>query len=62
MITAAEQDPNITPTAVRVKEPFRVVHKGNAHTAGDEITVPQHLAEQWLTAGWVKPATTKEKS
>lgn len=50
------------PTKVKVNTPFRVVHPdtGEAHTDG-ELTVPQHLAEQWLRYGWVSPATSKEK-
>ena len=36
------------PVTVEVNSPFRVVHPdtGEAHTDGDEITVPQPLAEQ----------------
>lgn len=62
MMTEHEKDPKDTPTKVRVKEPFRVVHETTAYTGGDEITVPQHVAEQWLKSRWVEPVTTKEKS
>ncbi len=46
-----------TPTAkVTVQDPFRIVHKGNAHTADDLITVDASTAAKWERAGWVRRA------
>jgi hypothetical protein len=61
MIHEPQQNPTVAPTKVRVKEPFRVVHETTAYSAGDEVTVPQHVAEHWLKCRWVEPVTTKEK-
>jgi hypothetical protein len=48
---------------VTVNKPFRVIHPDTreAHTKGDEITLPQDLADLWIRFGWVNPVTTKEK-
>jgi hypothetical protein len=47
---------------VRVLEPFRVIHPDTheAHTDGAEVTVPQHVADEWLRSGFVEPVS-KEK-
>ena len=52
-----------TPVKVKVKETFRVIHPETraAHTEGDVITVPEHLADEWIRFGWVDPVTTKSK-
>jgi len=51
------------PTAkVIVQEPFRVVHEGSAHTAGDEITVDLSIAAKWERAGWVRRAPESKAS
>jgi hypothetical protein len=41
--------------------PYRVVHETTAYSDGQEVTVPQHVAEQWLRSRWVEPVTSKEK-
>jgi hypothetical protein len=41
---------------VIVEDPFRIVHKGTAHTAGDVITVDNSTATEWERAGWVRRA------
>lgn len=46
---------------VRVSDRWSVVHDDKRHLKGDTLTVPEHLAEQWLRYGWVEPVTTKEK-
>ena len=59
--TAKENKPmSMKPVKVTVREPFRVLHPDTheAHTDG-EITVPEHLADEWVKAGWVEPVTTK---
>jgi hypothetical protein len=64
-LTAKENEPmSMEPTKVKVQKPFRVVHPDTsaAHTEGDVITVPEHLAKEWIRFGWVDPVTTtKEK-
>jgi hypothetical protein len=65
-LTAKEnKSMSMKPVKVKVIEPFRVLHPDTheAHTDGDVITVPEHLADEWAKSGWVKPVTTtKEKS
>jgi hypothetical protein len=39
---------------VRVREPFRVIHDGDAHTAGHELSVSEETAQHWLRSGWVE--------
>jgi hypothetical protein len=43
---------------VRVKAPFRVVDdEGNPHTDGDELSVPEAVAQQWQRSGFVEQVT-----
>ena len=60
MVLTDKPEPHKTVKVV-VNAPFRVVHPDTheAHTDG-EISVPQHLADEWVKSGWVTPAT-KEK-
>lgn len=62
MITAEKTEPQKS-VKVKVNSPFRVLHPDTheAHTDGDEITVPQHVADEWLKSRWVELVTTKEK-
>lgn len=62
MVLTGKTEPQKT-VKVKVNAPFRVVHPDTheAHTDGDEITVPQPLAQEWLTSRWVELVTTKEK-
>jgi hypothetical protein len=40
---------------VRVIAPYRVVDDdGEAYSDGDELTVPEHLADQWLRSRFVE--------
>ena len=59
-VKAANSAVKDVPTNVRVIAPYRVVHEGNAYVGGDELTVPQSLADEWLRSKWVEPS--KEKS
>jgi hypothetical protein len=48
---------------VKVLAPFRVVHDATAYTDGDEVTVPEHVAQEWQRSGYVERITaTKEKN
>jgi hypothetical protein len=43
---------------VKVNEPYRVLHEGNAYVGGDVLEVPDDKEHKiWLQSGWV----TKEK-
>ncbi len=44
---------------VRVKAPFRVVHKGEPYSDGAEVTVPESVAAQWERSRWVERVTGK---
>lgn len=57
-----ETPPKPPVAKVIVLEPFRIVHEGEAHTAGDEITVDAIIAATWERAGWVRraPAPTSK--
>lgn len=61
MITEPNQQPDSKPTKVRVREPFRIVHDTKEYFVDDELTVPAHIAQAWLTSGWVQPVTNKTK-
>jgi hypothetical protein len=39
---------------VRVVGDFRIVHEAQAYTSGDQVAVPQHLADEWLRSRWVE--------
>jgi hypothetical protein len=41
---------------VRVSDRWRVVNPddGKAHTKGDELSVPENVAEEWEKSGWVE--------
>jgi len=61
MLQAPEPAPKTA--KVKVKGKYRVVHEGRPYTGGDELTVPQDVADQWIKARFVEPApTSKEKS
>jgi hypothetical protein len=61
MMTEPNQQPDGTPTKVRVREPFRIVHDTKEYFVGDVLTAPAHVAQSWLTSGWVEPVTSKAK-
>jgi hypothetical protein len=46
---------------VKVIDRWRVVHPdtGEAHTKGDQLTVPESTAEEWERSGWVERVTGK---
>jgi hypothetical protein len=44
---------------VRVKGPYRVVHEGDPYSNSDELTVPEHVAEQWQRSGCIEKVTSK---
>jgi len=41
---------------VTVRQPFQVTHDGVDHRPGDTVEVPEHVAREWVTFGWAKPA------
>ncbi len=47
---------------VTVQDPFRVIHEGKTHTAGDAITVASSIAAKWERAGWVRSAPEPKAS
>jgi hypothetical protein len=47
---------------VKVKAKYRVVHKGRPYTGGEELVIPQDVADQWLKARFVENVASKEKS
>jgi hypothetical protein len=51
-----------TTVKVKVKAPFRVVHEGKPYTDGDEVVVPEKLADEWSRSKFVARVTSKEKS
>ena len=56
------ETPKTATAKVTVQEPFRIVHKAKAYTAGDEITVDTTTAAEWESAGWVRRAPTTSKA
>jgi hypothetical protein len=56
------ETPKTITAKVTVQDPFRIVHQGKAHTAGDEITVDTTIATEWERAGWVRSALTTSKA
>jgi hypothetical protein len=44
---------------VRVKAPYRVVHEGDPHSNGDELSVPEEVAQHWLGSGFVERVISK---
>jgi hypothetical protein len=58
MIIESSPQPDIKPTKVKVLEPFRIVHDAKEYFAGDAVTAPAHLAQEWTRAGWVEPVST----
>jgi hypothetical protein len=56
-IKAAVEKPS-APIKIKVNEPYRVLHEGNAYVGGDVLEVPDDKEHKiWLQSGWV----TKEK-
>jgi hypothetical protein len=45
---------------VRVSDRWRVVHDGNACIFGDELTVPENVAQQWERSRWVERVTAQK--
>lgn len=39
---------------VKVADRWSVTHEGKRHTAGDTVTVPEHVAEEWERNRWVE--------
>lgn len=53
MITDDDSKPEKT-VKVRVSDRWSVTHEGKRHTAGDTVTVPEHVAEEWERNRWVE--------
>jgi len=45
---------------VRVCDRWRVVHDGQQYVLGDTLTVPEDVAQEWESLGYVQRVTTKE--
>jgi hypothetical protein len=46
----------------RVVGPYQVCHEGQPYVAGDQVTVPAEMAEQWIRAGWVERVPVSQKA
>ncbi|HWY01780.1 MAG TPA: hypothetical protein VNY55_18445 [Mycobacterium sp.] len=44
---------------VRVSDRWRVVHDGESYVKGDEVTVPEDVAQEWESSGYVERVTGK---
>lgn len=44
---------------VKVIDRWRVVHDGKAYTKGDQVSVPEKVADEWERNRWVERATAK---
>jgi hypothetical protein len=42
---------------VRVSDRWRVVHYGESYVKGDELTVPENVAQEWERSGYVERVT-----
>jgi hypothetical protein len=47
------------PAKVRVSDIWRVVHDGESYVKGDELTVPENVAQEWERSGYVERVTGK---
>lgn len=52
-------DKTMTEKTVKVKviDRWRVVHEGKPYVKGDEVTVPESTAKEWIQSGWVESVT-----
>jgi hypothetical protein len=58
--TVKEKKPmSVKPVKVRVIDRWRVVHDGKPYFKGDEVTVPEHLAQEWEQSNWVERVSAK---
>jgi hypothetical protein len=55
-----EKKPEKSAVMVRVVGDFRVVHEAQAYTNGDQVAVPQHMADEWLRARWVERVSSSK--
>ena len=46
---------------VRVSDRWRVVHDDKPYIKGDELTVPENVAQEWEQSGWVERVTAAKK-
>lgn len=44
---------------VKVVGRWSVVHDDKRHVEGDELTVPESTADEWLRSGWVEKVSAK---
>jgi hypothetical protein len=44
---------------VRVIDRWQVTHEGKPYVKGDEVTVPEHVADEWERSRWVERVTAK---
>lgn len=45
---------------VKVIDRWSVVDDdGKRHVEGDELSVPEHVADEWLRSGWVEKVSAK---
>jgi hypothetical protein len=45
---------------VRVSDRWRVVHEDKPYIKGDELTVPEDVAQEWERNGYVEKVTSKK--
>ena len=48
-------------TSVVVAQPYQVVHDGVAYPPGAIATVPDDVAQRWLTARWAELAPARHR-
>jgi hypothetical protein len=57
-ITKEKKPVSDKPIKVRVSDRWSIVHEGKRYIAGETVTVPEHLAEDWERSRWVERVTT----
>jgi hypothetical protein len=60
MILEGQSMPEKT-VKIRVSDRWRVVHDDKPYTKGDELTVPEDVAQEWERSRWVERVTTATK-
>jgi hypothetical protein len=59
MITEDQLTPEKT-VKVRVSDRWRFVHDGESYVKGDELTVPESVAQEWERSRWVERVTAQK--
>lgn len=53
-----QDKPADKPVKVKVSDRWAVVHDGKRYIQGDQVSVPETLAEEWVRNHWVERVTT----